>query len=286
MLGIKRRLTKIFAIEHKGLEKVFHLGRFTLSYTKKEKKNYISKISKQILNDWQPLKNISAGKRCFLLATGPSVSTQNLKRLAGEDCFSISNFFLHEDIHIIKPKLHFFAEYHSPLILENFIEWLRLADEKLPFETNIVLGLRDREKVKKYKLFPNRKVYYLSVGSKELRLDPTQLVIGPQNGVIMMFPVIDHLGYNEINLIGCDMNRFADFGKQRRNFYSVDPRKNATDASSWEDVIYEFGCELNAFKQFKSINDYFTTKNIKVYNISPESWLTFIEKRDFNSLNL
>jgi len=41
------------------------------------------------------------GKRAFLLAASSSSKQENLKLLAGEDCFSISNFYLHYDIRII-----------------------------------------------------------------------------------------------------------------------------------------------------------------------------------------
>ena len=35
------------------------------------------------------------------------------------------------------------------------------------------------------------------------------------------------------------------------------------------------------FKQFKKYADYFKKQNIKFYNLSPVSWLSFIEKKDF-----
>jgi hypothetical protein len=157
-----------------------------------------------------------------------------------------------------------------------------LADQKLPPETNMVLGLRDHEKVQKYRIFPNRKVYYLAFGSRDVLTDPTDLVTAPQNGVIMIFPVLDYLGYKEINLIGCDMNRLASYGKQMQNFYKEDPRKNATSISAWTDIISNLNCELIAFKQYKAFFDHFSLKKVSMYNLSTESWLTFIEKRDFD----
>ena len=99
------------------------------------------------------LKDIAFGKRAFLLATGPSIKQQNLTKLEGEYCLSVSNFFLQKDIEIVAPKLHFFASYHEPLVLENYIEWLNLADNTLPKETGIVLGLCNKFLIEEYKLF-------------------------------------------------------------------------------------------------------------------------------------
>src|SRR5262245_2341778 len=96
--------------------------------------------NKKILSKNKPFKGQGKGKRAFLLTTGPSIKIENLKLLEGEDCFSVSNFFLHEDISLIKPKFHFFAPYHPPLVLDNYIEWLQQADKQLPSETGIFLG--------------------------------------------------------------------------------------------------------------------------------------------------
>ena len=125
-------------------------------------KQYTRPQDPVLLNN-KELKGLGKGKRAFILATGPSVNEQDLTKLEGEDCFSVSNFFLHKDINIIRPKLHFFAPYHEPLILENYIQWLNMADEKLPEDTNIVLALSNKYIKEKYNLFPNRKIYYLDL---------------------------------------------------------------------------------------------------------------------------
>lgn len=101
---------------------------------------FMSYPNKKLLGKNICLKTKGRGKVAFLLATGPSVKNENLKVLAGKDCYSASNFFLHEDIKTINPKFHFFAPYHEPLILENYIEWLRKGDRDLPAETKIFLA--------------------------------------------------------------------------------------------------------------------------------------------------
>ncbi len=235
-----------------------------------------------ILVNNKELKNMGLGKRAFLLATGPSVKNQDLTMLENEDCFSISNFFLHKDINIIKPKLHFFAPYHEPLILENYIEWLRLADEKLPKETNIVLGLSNKDLAKQYNLFPNRKIYYLDLRTlDEVQTDIEKPVMGPQTGPIMILPVLDYMGYKTINLVGCDMNTLKNYKKKVENFYDVDPRKNATDNTCWSCIIDELKGILNAFMQFDKYNKFFISKNITLNNLSPDSWLDFVNMKNF-----
>jgi hypothetical protein len=80
----------------------------------------LSYACKDIIQKNRLLKGMGKGKRAFLLAAGSSINQKNLKPLAGEDCFSISNFYLHNDIQTINPAFHGFAPYHEPLILENY----------------------------------------------------------------------------------------------------------------------------------------------------------------------
>lgn len=228
------------------------------------------------------LKNIGNGKRAFLLATGPSIKEQDLSLLAGEDCFSVSNFFLHKDIRIIKPKLHFFAPYHKPLVLDNFIDNWRNADNQLPKDTNIVLGVSSRKMVEDYNLFSQRKIYYLDFRSlKHIRIDIEKAILNPQTGTMMIMPVLGYMGYSKINLIGCDMNMLKDYGKCVENFYDRDPRKNATDKGRWTGIIDEMEADLTMMKQYKLYYDYFNKIGVTIQNLSPISWIDFVPKGNY-----
>lgn len=228
------------------------------------------------------LKNMGKDKRAFLLATGPSIKNQDLSLLVGEDCFSVSNFFLHKDIDIIKPRLHFFAPYHKPLVLDNFIEnWIN-ADRRLPSETNIVLGLPSKKMVEEYNLFPKRKIYYLDFRSlKYVQNDIEKSILAPQTGPIMIMPVLGYMGYTRINLVGCDMNMLKDYGNNVENFYEKDPRENATDKGRWQGIVYEMEANLIMMKQYKMYYDYFKRRGVVVQNLSPISWIDFVPKIDY-----
>lgn len=249
---------------------------------KKKIKWYLWK-DKHILNKNIELKDKGKGKRAFLLATGPSIKSENLKILEGEDCYSISNFFLHEDINRIKPKFHFFAPYHEPLILENYIQWLRNADNTLPKETKIFLGHTGCELVKKYNLFVNREVFYMYLDDsiEYKNIDLLKSVPAPQTGPLMIFNLLLYMNYDEIYLLGCDHNTLKDYGKTIENFYSKDKdiRKNATSGSAWGNIINELEANLKIFKSYEKIKR--NHKKMKIYNLSSESWIDCFEKKSF-----
>jgi len=245
---------------------------------------------KSVLTHNKNIKNYKTGKRAFILATGPSVKNQDIKLLSGEDCFSISNFFLHEDLEKINPKLHFFAPFHPPLILENYIEWLKASDQKLPKETDIVLGYKERELVKKHNLFPTRKVYYLYLDRVKpyFPLNLEKIIPTPKTGPQMILPVLIEMGYEEIYLIGCDHTVLRDFGKTITNFYAAnkDMRKNATSNEAWSNILAQLEANKQVFQLYYNYADILDKNysSTKVINLSDDSWLDCFEKREYMSI--
>ena len=253
-----------------------------------EKIRFFLYSEKNILKKNKNLKDTWKGKRAFLLATWPSIKSEDLKQLTWEDCFSISNFFLHEDINTIKPKFHFFAPYHQPLILENFIEWLNNAHKILPKETKIFLWHTDEKYVKEYNLFPGREIFYLYLSPfpSKSKVDITEPVLAPQTWPLMILPVLIYMWYKEIYLLGCDHNILKDYKKTVTNFYdkSKEIRKNSTDWKMRSNIINEFESNLNVFYQYDFYKKIIKKYKTKIINLSSDSRLDIFEFKKLNSL--
>lgn len=240
---------------------------------------------KSVLRANAELHNAGKGKKAFLIGTGPSLKSMDLKLLAGQDCFSLSNFYLHEDLQTVNPRLHFFAPYHLPLDRNNFVDWLRDADRKLPADTNIVLGTSDYDMVQEFKLFPNRKIYYLhltpAMGVSSRSVDLTRPVLKPQTSPLMIVPVLIYMGYTEIYLMGCDHNVLKYYREDIEHFYDVkrDVRKGASDKGVWVDIITQHEASVKVFRQYAWYIEKFSRKyNFRFINLSPLSWLDFVER--------
>lgn len=236
------------------------------------------------------LKNVvDESREAFVLATGPSLKHKNLNILSNKDCFSVSNFFLHPQLETVRPKFHFFAPYHKPLILSNFVAWLHQADRTLPKETQICLSLRDKKIIEKHNLFLNRKVIYLRFGkaSSFSGINPCNTLLAPYTSPIMILPLLLYMGYKKVFLLGCDSNSLRDYGGKIQNFYSnnEDPRINATSNAKWDSgIIKEMSEQLEQMKQYHYYNNLYTKLGRKLYNCSESSWLDFIEFYPFESL--
>jgi len=238
---------------------------------------FIFYANKNILSKNKQLKGQGRGKKAFLLTTGPSIKMENLKLLQGEDCFSVSNFFLHEDIGLIKPKFHFFAPYHPPLVLENYAEWLQQADKQLPPESGIFLGHQTYELIQQRQLFPGRDVHYLYLAHYPgWNVDITQPVLNPVTGPLMLLPLLIYMEYEVVYLLGCDHTVLRDYGKAITHFYDSkkDIRVNASDKNSWENIINSHHYSLKVFQQYDFYRKIIEQKRTtRIVNLSQDSWL-------------
>lgn len=235
----------------------------------RQKDRYILKKNKV----W---KNTGLNKRAWILATGPSIKGMDLSSLKNEDCFSVSNFYLHSQLAVINPRAHFFAAYHLPLERSNFILWLKNADEALPKESAVFLALSDKAMIERFGIFKGREIFYLAMGSRKFKnINCQKLVPGIQTGPQMIINVLMYAGYKEIYLLGCDHNTLMNYGDIVENFYPPESeiRKDATSGAGWLPIVEHLGTQIKVFdiyEEFKRSNP-----SVAIYNCSPTSWLRF-----------
>ncbi|MDP7150610.1 MAG: hypothetical protein QGI08_04350 [Paracoccaceae bacterium] len=236
---------------------------------------------KQALRRNDALRSVALGKTAFILATGPSVRDLDLTRIVGQDCYSVSNFFLHPLVQDLRPKMHFFAPYHEPLVLEEYVSWLRTSDQSLPKETEITLGIDTEGLVRQNDLFADRTVHYIGLEKAAMSngVDLRYPVMRPQSVPLMVLPVLLFMGYKRIVLIGCDHNILKDYGKSVSNFYKqgADPRSNATSGANWSaGIVQHLKNALNVFTQYQMYQKYCEKHGVELIHTSPDGWLDFI----------
>lgn len=220
------------------------------------------------------------GRRAFIIATGPSITGQDLSLLRGHDCFSVSNFFLHEQSRTLHLKAHAFAPWHPPLDRDNYVEWLSKAHAALPPETPVVLGLQDRTWLLQRNPFPNRKLYWMGLGSSRYGdIDLTRLAPAIQTGPHMVLNLVLYAGYSEIFLVGCDHDTLRNYGGVVDNFYDrkQDVRKNAIDGAGWLPVIEHLKTQVRVFEIYQAYMQ--ANRHVRIVNLSPTSWLRFTGMR-------
>lgn len=216
--------------------------------------------------------------KAYIMATGPSINQIEMEILSDGDVFSVSNFFLHDSIQELNIKGHFFADYHEPLILSEYVDWLRSADKILPIDTPIFLGYPMKKIVEGSNLFKDREVYYFAF-EKHFSLYGLALgvpFVGPHSSPIFLLSLAIALGYSEIYLCGCDHTVLRDYKSDVTNFYTQnqDQRSNATGQLRWESGIKAHTVNfLNIIEQYEMLQKIALKKGVKIFNMSDDSWI-------------
>src|SRR5262245_9249216 len=84
-----------------------------------------SRMNQALLAKNAALRNQHQGERVFLLATGPSIKKQTLRPLQHENCIALSNFYVHPDFQLIKPRFYVLPLYHEPIRPAAWEAWMR-----------------------------------------------------------------------------------------------------------------------------------------------------------------
>lgn len=232
-------------------------------------------------------KGVGRNRRAWVLATGPSISQQRIELLAGEECYSVSNFFLHEKLGALAPKAHFFAPYHPPLIRSNYLDWIASAHARLPATTPLILGLQDYEMLENSGILGARERYYLQFGARRFGpIDCTRAGPPVQTGPQMVLQLLLYAGYDEIFLLGCDHDTLKNYGDTVANFYAAkdDVRVNATNGLGWLPIVDHLRTQVRVFEIYDLLQRHNTGS--RIINCSPVSWLRFtqMETRRFEDV--
>lgn len=169
----------------------------------------ITRQEQAILGSNASLRNRHAGERCFIIATGPSIKTQDLTLLAGETCIGVSNFFVHPDFALINPRYYCIAPYHPPITVPDFQAWMRELEQQTSDDMAMFTGLVNRQLWQEGGLFTRRATHFLKLGlpwdiQATRSIDLTRSVPHIQSVTVLALLAALYMGFKEVYLLGCD----------------------------------------------------------------------------------
>jgi len=242
-----------------------------------------------ILAHNKELRNRHLGERCFILATGPSIKTQDLKALQGETCIAVSNFFVHPDYHLIAPRYHCMAAYHPPITEEGWIAWMKEAAAKTG-DSTFFFALSDLKRHQDAGVGAGRSVHYLHCGrssaSRQHGVDLTKPIFGPVSVPVMALQVALYMGFKRIYLLGCDhdwilhMNRSSHFYEEEQHAL-VRNGYNEWFNFDWET---DFAFMAALWRQYKTIRLCAESCSAEIYNATPGGLLDVFPRVRYESL--
>jgi hypothetical protein len=246
----------------------------------------VGAAGRALLRANRPLRGRHAGQRGFILCSGPSIKTQDLKPLQGECCLGVSNFFVHPDYAQINPRYHCIAPLHPPFTDADGLRWFREMEAPLAGR-ELFLGLGERRLVAGHALLPKTTVHYLALAGPwrdPLALD--RVLPRPQSVSIMALLVALELGFSEIYLLGTDHTsiNFQNGGYAYHHFYSGQ-RGNALGAQpAPPDLELEFTAYATLWRQYKAVRAAAERRGVQIFNATNGGVLDLFPRVDLPGL--
>lgn len=234
------------------------------------------------------LKNVFSNRRCFVLATGPSIKRQDLSKLSGEISISVSNFFVHPDFKIIKPFFHVFTPSHPPITEDQFGEMFKDAEKHFPENQNVMISLSDKHIVERYQVFKKQNVYYYYLGIKPIdkKIDFTKDLPEIQTVPHVAIYLAIYLGVKEINLLGVDHDWILHVGESRHFFEEKESVLSQKGYNEWSES--DFGTECASYAslwdKYRSIRSFAKKEHISITNATDGGLLDLFPRKNLDDI--
>lgn len=254
----------------------------------------LNKVLKENIN----LINVHQGKRCFIIGTGSSLKSQDLKLLQGEFCIAMSQLYNHEDYNVINPEFHMFSGIvaHSHIPEEVGIKYYQEIEQKVKNTTNILINYKDYDFIQTKNLLPKHKVNFLSFIKKYKNMKRAKVRMDKpcyesQCVAVMALQAAISMGFKEIYLLGLDHDWILRM-KDKIPAYFYNPQetffgKNGI-VENWADGLTnweaEFASHLELWQEYRKLDTYAKKHNINIYNATAGGILDVFPRVHYESL--
>lgn len=203
------------------------------------------------------LKGIKEGKRCFITATGPSLTPEDLELLKGEDTFGVNSIFLMYDKTDWRPKYYVCTD--APY-LKKLIDSYGITPEKLCNEEMFL----NSQSSKLSPSFRDDRIRWIpfSNWNRSYNFYKTQFMDDISHGMYafgtvtnIVIAIAMYMGYKEIYLIG------ADCSNLNQHFIN-----DVTDKDKSEEYVENvIRVQLAGYNHMKEEAQ---KRNVKIYNVT------------------
>lgn len=231
------------------------------------------KIDEYYNSQMEKFKNIHEGKRCFIVATGPSLDIEDLEklRLNNEICISMNR--IHRIFEDTKWRPQYYVATDVALI-ESIGEEIKKSDIKYKFVADNCNSFWE-EDIGDDLL----KVHVQCVSKSDVRCkfseNPAYRIYEGFTVTYACLQLAAFMGFKEIYLVGVDFNY--------SNNREVDESHFCKDYYSGVKRINTFFPERNLIA-YQTARSYANKKQIKIYNATRGGKLEIFTRVDFNSL--
>lgn len=214
------------------------------------------------------LKNKHQGERCFIVATGPSLTMQDLEKMKNEITFSMNSICLAFDETDWRPTYYGIQDMNVYSKMREYIEKLNVECKFIG--DNISKHIKGLEN--QY-TFPLNMLHH-NVNNKKYRTkfsdNAYAVVYSGYSITYSLLQIAAYMGFEEIYLVGTDCNYPSNMKHHFKEYGHVDP--NFSQAHDQMIAAYE------------EAKKYTENNNIKIYNATRGGMLEVFERVDLDKV--
>lgn len=243
------------------------------------------------------LKDTHGADECFVLGSGPSLASIELRKLANKNVISVNNLFVCKGYQEMMSgdgaKYHLAAPLHPPNDREVWRRWLKEMDEKVPSEVRMLFGVNDYKNnahslISQEGFFLNNECYYYAptyyryscvagFNKKHLNLSEPVMVAGTASVYALMYAI--YMNFKKIYILGVDHTHVLSKSQDvPLRIYDGATHQKQDIMTDNEDI---FRKQANTFAQYKFIRD---ATNSRIINLSSISLIDFFDYEELESV--
>ncbi len=222
-------------------------------------------------------KNKHRGKRCFIVATGPSLTIEDVNKLKGEICWTCNSGIKLFDKTDWRPDYYAIADgrvfqkvkdkidpsiFKASFFNEKDIAWGGENVYPLPVEVSMIMDQKTRSCIPRF------------LRKKHVSHDITKRVYMGDNITFIIMQICLYMGFKEIYLIGCDCNyKGADIHSKELTYDEDDKLFESADYVGWS-MIQDHKCMKEAADRM----------GVKIYNATRGGMLEVYPRVDLDDI--
>lgn len=238
----------------KKIKPVYNLGQRIL---KVDCRHFYNKFNKKTdnLEKMQNLYNSKAGKRCFIVGNGPSLTLDDLDKIKTEDCFAANLIFKIFDNTEWRPKYYFLIDRYADtgnVLDELDLQYLFIGDyywkHRGMCNPNAICIHAER-----------------AIGKEKVKFseDITKVIYGHYTVTHVMIQMAVYMGYKEIYLLGMDHSYSLTYDQAGNVIEDLTVKSHVFEDKNPKDVIADIE-GMN--KAYITCRDYADSHDIRIYN--------------------